>query len=55
MKFAYESLGAERLLYASDHPWVEPQLIRDTLESLHLPSTDLENIYTTNAQRRFQL
>jgi predicted TIM-barrel fold metal-dependent hydrolase len=55
MKLAYEFLGAERLLYASDHPWVEPQLIRNTLDSLQLPSADLEKICTTNARRLFQL
>jgi predicted TIM-barrel fold metal-dependent hydrolase len=55
MKFAYDFLGAERLLYASDHPWVQPKLIRDTLESLHFPPSDLEKIYTTNARKLFQL
>jgi predicted TIM-barrel fold metal-dependent hydrolase len=42
-------------LYASDHPWVQPKLIRDTLESLHFPPSDLEKIYTTNARKLFQL
>jgi predicted TIM-barrel fold metal-dependent hydrolase len=55
MKFVYNFLGAERLLYASDHPWVEPKLIRDTLESLNLPPADLEKIFTTNARKLFRL
>ncbi len=55
MKFVYDFLGAERLLYASDHPWVEPKLIRDTLESLNLPPADLEKIFTTNARKLFRL
>ena len=55
MKFAYEFLGADRLLFASDHPWVEPKLIRDTLDSLQLPPGDLEKIYTLNAKKLFQV
>jgi predicted TIM-barrel fold metal-dependent hydrolase len=55
MKFAYEFLGADRLLFASDHPWVEPELIRDTFDSLHLPPDDREKIFTLNARKLFRL
>jgi predicted TIM-barrel fold metal-dependent hydrolase len=55
MKFGYDFMGADRLLFSSDHPWVEPKLIRDTLESLNLPPADLEKIFTTNAQKLFRL
>lgn len=55
MKFVYDFMGADRLLFASDHPWVEPKLIRDTFESLHLPYSDQETIFTTNARKLFRL
>ena len=55
MKFAYEFLGPDRLLFASDHPWVEPKLIRDALDSLQLPPGELEKIYTLNAKKLFQV
>jgi predicted TIM-barrel fold metal-dependent hydrolase len=55
MKFAYEFLGADRLLFASDHPWVEPKLIRDTFDSFHLPPDDRDKIYTLNARKLFRL
>jgi len=55
MKFAYEFMGADRLLFASDHPWVEPRLIRDALGSLRLPRPELEAIFTTNASKLFKL
>jgi predicted TIM-barrel fold metal-dependent hydrolase len=55
MKFGYDFMGADRLLFSSDHPWVEPKLIRDALESLNLPATDLEKIFTANARRLFRL
>jgi hypothetical protein len=40
MQFAYDFMGTDRLLYASDHPWVDPNLIRSTFESLNLPAAD---------------
>ncbi|MCX6907526.1 MAG: amidohydrolase family protein [Verrucomicrobia bacterium] len=55
MKFGYDFMGADRLLFSSDHPWVEPKLIRDMLESLNLPPADLEKIFTTNARKLFRL
>jgi predicted TIM-barrel fold metal-dependent hydrolase len=55
MKFAIDFLGAERLLYASDHPWVEPTLIRDDLRSLHLPAADEQRIFRDNARSLFRL
>ena len=55
MKFAHEFMGADRLLYASDHPWVEPRLISDALRSLRLPADDEEKIFRGNAARLFRL
>jgi len=55
MKFGYDFMGADRLVFSSDHPWVEPKLIRDTLESLNLPPADLEKIFTSNARKLFRL
>jgi predicted TIM-barrel fold metal-dependent hydrolase len=55
MKFAFEFLGADRLLFAGDHPWVEPKLIRDAFDSLPLPPDDREEIDTLNARKLFRL
>jgi predicted TIM-barrel fold metal-dependent hydrolase len=55
MKFGYDFMGADRLLFSSDHPWVEPKLIRDALESLNLPPAEMEKIFITNARRLFRL
>ena len=35
MRFAYDFMGGERLLFASDHPWVEPGLILKAFPSHH--------------------
>jgi len=55
LRFAYEYLGPDRLLFASDHPWVDPGLIRGTLESLHLPRADEAKILGGNARALFSL
>lgn len=55
MKFGVEFMGAGRLLFSSDHPWVEPQLISDDLRSLHLPPPDEAAIFGGNARSLFRL
>jgi len=55
MRFAYDFMGADRLLYASDHPWVDPKLILDGLRSLSLPRADEEKILGGNARKLFRL
>ncbi len=55
MKFAVEYMGPKHLLYASDHPWVEPRLILDGLRSLNLPASDEDLILRTNARQLFQV
>jgi predicted TIM-barrel fold metal-dependent hydrolase len=55
MKFGVEFTGTERLLYASDHPWVEPQVISESFLSLKLPAVDEARIFAGNARGLFKL
>ncbi|MES1213851.1 MAG: amidohydrolase family protein [Singulisphaera sp.] len=55
MQFCCDMFGTDRLLFASDHPWVEPQLILDGLTSLKLPDNAQAAILGGNARRLFQL
>lgn len=55
MKFAYEFVGPDRLLFASDHPWVEPTLIRDAFAAVPMPAGDREKIARLNARSLFGL
>jgi predicted TIM-barrel fold metal-dependent hydrolase len=55
MQFAYAYMGADRLLFASDHPWVDPKLILNGLRSLSLPKEDEEKILGGNARKLFRL
>jgi predicted TIM-barrel fold metal-dependent hydrolase len=43
------------LLYASDHPWVDPKLILDGLRSLKLPAKEEAKILQDNARKLFNL
>lgn len=55
MRFAVDCLGPGRLLYASDHPWVDPGSIRGALDSLKLPPADQAKILGGNARTFFKL
>jgi predicted TIM-barrel fold metal-dependent hydrolase len=55
IKFAYDFGGPDRLLYASDHPWVDPQLIAGCVRALSLPAADEAKIFRDNARRIFDL
>lgn len=55
MRFAYDFLGPDRLLFGSDHPWVDPRTIIESLRSLKLPREDEEKILFKNARRLFRL
>ena len=55
MRFALEMMGPDRLLYASDHPWVEPKLIQSCLTSLKLPAAQQDKILGGNARALFRL
>ena len=55
MRFGYDFMGPKRLLFASDHPWVSPDLILTAFHSLHLPAADEERILHQNARTLFGL
>ncbi len=55
MRFALDMVGPDRLLYASDHPWVEPKLIQSCLDSLKLPAVQQDKILGGNARTLFRI
>jgi predicted TIM-barrel fold metal-dependent hydrolase len=55
VKFGHDFIGADRLLYSSDHPWVEPSLIIDTVLAAGLSTTAEEKIFSTNARKLFRV
>jgi predicted TIM-barrel fold metal-dependent hydrolase len=55
IKYVWEFAGPDKLLYSSDHPWVDPQLIVQQVESQKLPPDDLDKLYSRNARALFKL
>jgi predicted TIM-barrel fold metal-dependent hydrolase len=55
MRYACDFMGADRLLYASDRPWVNPKDILDGLRNLQLPADDEAKILGGNAGKLFRL
>jgi predicted TIM-barrel fold metal-dependent hydrolase len=55
IKYCYDLVGADQLLYASDHPWVEPELISRCIRQLNLSSEEEVKIFGENARRLFGL
>jgi predicted TIM-barrel fold metal-dependent hydrolase len=55
IRYGYDFVGPDSLLYASDHPWVAPGLILDCLRNLRLPAEDEQKALGGNARRLFKL
>ena len=55
MRYTYDMMGPERLIYSSDRPWVNPKEILDGLRSLKLPAADEARILGGNAAALFGL
>ena len=55
MRFALDFSSADKLLFSSDHPWVEPKEILEPLRSLKLPAADEQKILSGNARQLFGL
>ncbi|MEO7653345.1 MAG: amidohydrolase family protein, partial [Bryobacteraceae bacterium] len=55
IRYGYDFVGPDRLLYSSDHPWVDPQMIAGHVESLKLPAADEAKIFSGTARRLFGL
>ena len=55
IKFGHDFMGPDRLLFSSDHPWVEPSLIVDCVAAAGLSVADQEKIFSSNARTLFHL
>lgn len=55
MRFALDFSGPDKLLFSSDHPWVQPKEILDPFLSLKLPAATEAKILGGNARTLFRL
>lgn len=55
IRYGYDFVGPDRLIYSSDHPWVDPELISSEVAKMKLPAADEAKIFAGNARRLFNL
>lgn len=55
LRFGYEFSGPDRLLFASDHPWVDPQIFLDLVRGMAIPQSEKDRILGGNALELFSL
>jgi predicted TIM-barrel fold metal-dependent hydrolase len=55
IKFGYEFMGADRLLFSSDHPWVNPADIIRCVNDSGIPASAAEKLYSLNARKLFRI
>jgi aminocarboxymuconate-semialdehyde decarboxylase len=55
IRFGYDFVGPDRLLFATDHPWVEADITIENLRSLRLPPEHEAKILSENARKLFKL
>ncbi len=55
IKYGCDFVGTDRMLYSSDHPWVDPKLIANCVQQLKFSATDEQKIFSGNAKRLFRL
>lgn len=55
VQYGLEMVGANQLMFASDHPWVEPEVIIQIVDRLPVSTKDRDLIYGGNAARLFRI
>jgi predicted TIM-barrel fold metal-dependent hydrolase len=55
MRFALDFSGADKLLFSSDHPWVQPKEILEPLRSLNLSAAMEAKVLRGNARALFKV
>jgi predicted TIM-barrel fold metal-dependent hydrolase len=55
IKYGIDFVGPDQMLYASDHPWVDPKMVAGLIKELELPTETEKKIFSANARRLFKL
>jgi predicted TIM-barrel fold metal-dependent hydrolase len=55
IRYALEFVGPDRLIFGTDHPWVDSQLTVRNIQSLGLDSETEKRIFSTNARKLFNV
>jgi predicted TIM-barrel fold metal-dependent hydrolase len=55
IRYGYDFVGPDKMLYSSDHPWVDPGVIVKEVKSLQLPPEHEAKLFGGNAKALFGL
>ena len=55
IRFGYDMVGPDKMIFSTDHPWVEADICVNNLLGLKLPPEDERKIFSENAKRLFNL
>jgi predicted TIM-barrel fold metal-dependent hydrolase len=55
IRYGIDFSGVSKMLFSTDHPWVDPKIVIDGIESLKLTAADKRAIYSSNARELFAL
>ena len=53
IRFAVDFMGADKLMYSSDHPWVQPPAIIKAVDETPLTEAQRDRIYSGTARELF--
>ncbi|MCZ6635191.1 MAG: amidohydrolase family protein [bacterium] len=55
LRYIYDFASPDRLLFATDHPWVDMNLLINLVTEMDIPEGDKDRIFGTNAQTLFKI
>ncbi len=55
IRYGIDFVGADQMLYSSDHPWVDPKTIVSGVKSIGLSNSEQAQVFGGNAKRMFGL
>jgi len=55
LRYACEFVGPDRLLFGSDHPWMDISLFVELINQMDIPAEEKDKIFGLNAQRLFKI
>lgn len=55
IRYGIDFVGVDRMIFSSDHPWVDPKMILSLVKELRLPEQDERRIFSGNAIQLFGL
>jgi predicted TIM-barrel fold metal-dependent hydrolase len=55
IRYGYDFVGPDRMLYSSDHPWVDPAITIEQVKSIQLPKEHEARLFAGNARKLFRI